>query len=116
MQKKKKVTKAKTGKTASSITPLGDRVLVRPFTEAEARGEKDNKFGIILPDSVSKEKSAQGKVIAVGTGRFVDGKRLPIQVKVGDIVIFSKYSYDEVELNGEELYMLREDNILGVLD
>jgi chaperonin GroES len=97
------------------ITPLGDRVLVRPMTEAEARGDKKKSFGIILPDSMSKEKSAQGKVLAIGPGKVIDGKTVPIKVKVGDIVIFSKYGYDEVEQDGEELYLLKEDNLLAVI-
>ena len=99
----------------SKITPLGDRVLVRPYTEDEAEGKGSHHFGIIIPDSVAKEKSAQGLVIAVGTGRHSDGKVIPINVKVGDVVIFSKYSYDEVEENGEELFLLREDNLLAVI-
>lgn len=114
MQKKnvaKKVQKSR----ASSIVPLGDRVLVKPFTADEAKGDNGKHYGIILPESVANEKSAQGRVLAVGNGRFIDGKRLPVQVKVGDKVIFSKYSYDEVELDGEELYMLKEDNILAII-
>ena len=110
---KKIVKKAK--KSNSNISPLGDRVLVRPFSEAEVAGKK-NSFGIILPDSVDKEKSAQGKVLAVGPGRFIDGKRLPIQVKTGDVVLFSKYGYDEVEHQGEELYLIKEDNILAIIN
>lgn len=103
------------GKQKSKIQPLGDRVLVKPFTEAELKGEGKASYGIILPDSVSKEKSAQGKVLAVGEGRWDDGKLVPMQVKVGDVVIFSKYSYDEVEHEGEELYLLKEDNIFAVI-
>lgn len=64
---------------------------------------------------MTKEKSAQGKVLAVGQGKHVDGKLVPVEVKIGDTVIFSKYSYDEVEQNGEELYLLREENILAVV-
>jgi chaperonin GroES len=98
----------------TNIVPLADRVLVRPFTEAELKGGK-KRPAIILPDSISKEKSAQGKVLAVGKGKFVDGKRLPVEVKVGDTVLFSKYGYDEVEVDGEELYLLKEDNIFAVI-
>jgi len=97
MQKKP----AKKGK----IVPVGDRVLVKPFTTQELAGKK-SASGIILPDSVTQEKSAQGKVIAVGEGK---------KVKVGDVVFFSKYSYDEIEQNGEELYLLKEENILAVI-
>jgi chaperonin GroES len=103
----------KTG-AKSEIKPLGDRVLVRPFTEEDIKGRK-NASGIIIPDTVSKEKSAQGKVLEVGPGRFVDGKLIPVAVKKGDTVFFSKYSYDEVEQDGEELYLMREENILAIL-
>ena len=115
MPSKKKSMNKKATKTAG-ILPLGDRVLVRPFTEDEVKGEKGNKhYGIILPESISQEKSAQGKVIAVGEGKYVDGKILPVRVKVGDVVLFSKYGYEEVEHNGEELYLLKEDNLLAVI-
>ena len=99
-----------------NIIPLGDRVLVRPFTEDEVKGGKAGKhFGIILPESVSNEKSAQGKVLEVGPGKYSEGKLIPVGVKKGDVVIFSKYGYDEVEIDNEELYLLKEDNILAVL-
>jgi chaperonin GroES len=115
MPNKKQSMNKKQMKTAG-ILPLGDRVLVRPFTEEEVKGEKGNKhYGIILPDNLSKEKSAQGKVLAIGEGKYVDGKLMPVRVKVGDVVLFSKYGYDEVEHNGEELYLLKEDNLLAVI-
>ena len=107
-KKKAKATRPKIQKKVSGIVPVGDRVLVKPFTEQdlrEASGKKSN-FGIILPESITEEKSAQGKVLAVG-----DGKK----VKVGDIVIFSKYSYDEVKHGGQEFYLLKEENILAVI-
>ena len=123
MKKDKKKTKTaskstssqKSGGTSSKvkITPLADRVLVRPFTEEEAAG--NNSFGIIIPDTVSKEKSGRGEVVAVGEGKYEDGVLVPVRVKVGDIVFFSKYSYDEVESGGEEYYLLKEDNILAVV-
>ena len=101
-------------KTTPKIIPLSDRVLVKPFLMGEIKsGDKKKSFGIILPDSLSKEKSAQGKVLAVGPGKVVDGEIVPVGVKVGDIVIFSKYGYDEVEENGEELYLLKEESILA---
>ena len=86
------------------IIPLGDRVLVRPFTEEELKKQdgKKQKLKFILPDSIKEEKSAQGKVMAVG-----DVKK----VKVGDIVLFSKYSYDEVE----ELYLIKEEHLLAII-
>jgi chaperonin GroES len=100
-------------KKTSSILPLGDRVLVKPFTEDELAGKSPSS--IFIPDTVSKEKSAQGKVIAVGEGKYIEGKLIPVRVKVGDRVLFSKYSYDDVEHNGEEFYLLKEDNILAVI-
>lgn len=101
-------------KTRAKIIPLGDRILVKPFTEADLRkGEKKSAF--ILPESMTKEKSAQGKVLAIGEGKMVDGKLQPVRLKIGDTVIFSKYGYDEVEQDGEELYLLREENILAVV-
>ena len=99
----------------AQIRPCSDRVLVRPFTEDQVKGDKGNHYGIVLPDSVAKEKSAQGKVLAVGEGKWLDGKLVPVRIKIGDIVIFSKYGYDEVEHNGEELYLLKEENILAVI-
>jgi chaperonin GroES len=101
-------------KKTTQIKPYGDRVLVKPFTQDEVKGG-GNHYGIVLPDNVSKEKSAQGKVIAVGDGRWVEGKLEPVQVKVGDIIIFSKYGYDEVEHDDEDLYLLKEENILGII-
>ena len=113
----KKKTIKKPEKSVVNIKPVGDRVLVRPFTEEalrQAQGKRPS-FGIILPESVMKEKSAQGKVLAVGEGKLVDGKLVPVRIKVGDTVIFSKYGYDEVEQDGEELYLLKEDSILAVI-
>lgn len=111
----KKISQSKQGK--EKISPCADRILVKPFTEEDLRQAQGKKpsYGIILPDSVTKEKSARGKVLAVGEGALVDGKLVPVRVKVGDTVIFSKYGYDEVEENGEELYLLKEDNILAVI-
>ena len=117
---KKKTNQAKaprqnSGQAKPQIKPFGDRILVKPFTEDEVKGNQKNHFGIVIPDTISKEKSAQGKVLAVGEGKFVDGKLVPMQVKVGDTIIFSKYSYDEVEHEGQELYLIKEDNILAII-
>jgi len=110
--------KSKIVKKKAQIKPFADRVLVRPFTEdalRQAQGIKRPSFGIILPESITKEKSAQGKVLAVGEGKWVEGKLVPIRIKVGETVIFSKYGYDEVEQDGEQLYLLREESILAVI-
>lgn len=96
-----------------SLTPLGDRILVRP---AGKEGEKKLASGIIIPETVDKERPAQGVVVAVGPGKYEDGARVPMQVKVGNTVIFSKYGYDEVKIEGEEYYILSESNILGIVN
>jgi chaperonin GroES len=96
-----------------NITPLGSRVLIRPFTKEELT--KKNSFGIILPDTGRKEKSEQGKVLAVGPGEYRDGKLVSVGVKVGDKVAFSKYGYEDINVDGEELYLIKEENILAIL-
>lgn len=100
-------------KSTSKVVPLGDRVLLKPFRETEDM--QVGKIKIVLPESVSKEKSDRGKVVAVGEGRYDDGKLVPMKVKVGDTVLFSKYGYDEIEVDGEELYLVKQDNILAVI-
>ena len=96
-----------------SLLPLGDRVVVQPD---EKGGEKKLASGIIIPETVDKEKPAQGTVVAVGPGKYEDGKRVPMQVKVGDRVLFSKYGYDEVKIEGQEYYILSESGILGIVN
>lgn len=101
------------GKNKAGITPMGDRVLVKPAGLEEGMV---TSFGIVLPDS-AKEKPEQGKVVAVGPGKKgEDGKLIPVSVKVGDKVMFSKYGYDEVKVDGTEYYLIREDNILAILN
>jgi len=114
--KSKKSTKSTASKIPTiGLTPFADRILIRPFTQEEVQGNKANHYGIIIPDTVEKEKSAQGKVLAVGEGKWQEGKLIPVKVKVGEIVIFSKYGYDEVTHKGEELYLLKEDQILAII-
>jgi len=97
----------------TNIVPLGDRVLVKPMTAEEG---KKTASGIIIPDTISKEKPEQGKVIAVGPGRMNDdGKIVPMSVKKGDVIIFSKYGPDEIKVDGEEYFILSESNILAVI-
>ncbi|MBX4210394.1 co-chaperone GroES [Candidatus Parcubacteria bacterium] len=112
-KKKQRISAKKTVRKPSSrgITPLGDRVLVKP----ESAEEEKNIGGIIIPETSEKEKPARGKVIAVGEGKVVDGKRIPVDVSVGDTVVFSKYGYDEVKIGDEELYIIKEENILAVI-
>ena len=94
-----------------AIRPLHDRVLIQRVAE-----EQKTKGGIIIPDT-AKEKPAEGKVIAVGTGRVQeDGKIRALDVKKGDRVLFGKYSGTEVKVDGEELIIMREEDILGVIE
>lgn len=109
--------KKNTLKNKAQIKPFGDRILIRPFSESELSktGGQKSSLNFILPDSVTKEKSAQGKVLAVGEGKWEEGRLVPVRVKVGDIVIFSKYGYDEVKHDEEELYLLKEESILAII-
>ena len=92
------------------IKPLGERVLVEPVKEEEVA-----KGGIIIPDS-AKEKPQEGKVVAVGTGKLDEsGKKIPFNVKPGDIVLMPKYGGTEVKVNGKEYQIMREDDILAVI-
>jgi chaperonin GroES len=93
---------------AVKLQPLGDRLVVKPM-----EGEEKTKGGIILPDT-AKEKPQEGKVLAVGPGRLTeDGKRIAMEVKVGDVVLYVKYGGTEVKIDGEELIVLRESDILA---
>jgi chaperonin GroES len=93
------------------IRPLHDRIVVRRLEEGEQK-----IGGIIIPDT-AKEKPQQGKVIAAGNGKVNDdGKRVPLDVKAGDLILFGKYSSQEVKLNGEEYLIMREDEVLAVID
>jgi len=94
------------------IQPLGDRVLVR---QLEGELEK-TAGGIFIPDTVKKEKPEKGVVIAVGEGRREDGKLVPLSVKVGDTVVFSKYGFDEIKNGAEELLIIKEDHILAIIN
>lgn len=95
------------------IIPLADRVLVRPLSEDEL-GTK-TASGIIIPETIDKEKPEQGEVIAVGEGKYDDGKLVKPSVSVGDRVLFSKYGYDEVKHEGDEYFIIKEENILAIL-
>ena len=96
---------------ATTIKPLHDRVIIRRIEEGEqVRG------GIIIPDT-AKEKPQEGEVIAVGEGKYKeDGTRQALDVKVGDRVLFGKYSGSEIKIDNEELMMMREDEILGIIE
>jgi chaperonin GroES len=93
------------------IRPLQDRVIVRRMEE-----ERTTAGGIVIPDSAA-EKPIKGEVIAVGTGKVLDnGEKRPVDLKVGDKVLFGKYSGTEVKVNDEELLVMREDDIMGVIE
>ena len=91
------------------IKPLGDRVVIEAIAKEETTAS-----GIVLPDT-AKEKPQEGKVVAVGSGALKDGERIPLEVKVGDRVLFSKYAGTEVKFEGKELLIMRESDILAVL-
>jgi chaperonin GroES len=109
---KKKTAKATQEKKAG-IMPLGDRVLLKPLSKDDYATTRAS--GIIIPETVDKERPEQGKVVAVGAGRYEDGKLIPVHVKVGDTVVFSKYGYDEVKIDGVEYFILKEDSILAII-
>jgi chaperonin GroES len=93
------------------LRPLQDRILVQRVEE-----ETTTKGGIIIPDT-AKEKPAEGKVIAVGNGKVgEDGKRIALEIKKGDRILFGKYSGTEVKISGEEYLIMREDDVLGIID
>jgi chaperonin GroES len=93
------------------IRPLQDRIIVKRIEE-----EEKTKGGIIIPDS-AKEKPQEGKVIAVGKGKLTeDGKLIPLDVKVGDRILFGKYSGTEVKIEGEEHLIMKEEDILGIIE
>jgi len=99
------------GEENMKIRPLQDRVIVERLAE-----EEKTKGGIIIPDT-AKEKPMEGKVIAVGKGRVAeDGKLIKLDVKAGDKVLFSKYAGTEVKIDGKEYLIMREDDILGVIE
>lgn len=98
-----------------NIQPLGDRCVVRPLSDEESGSVSAS--GIIIPDTVNKEKPGQGVVLAIGNGKWdEDGeKRIPLEVKVGDRIVFSKYGYDEIKEGDKEYYIVSESNILAIL-
>ena len=100
-----------TATTTVGVRPLHDRLLIQRLSE-----EEKTAGGIYIPET-AKEKPQEGRVIAVGSGkRTEDGKRLPLEVKSGDQILFSKYAGTELKLKGEEYLMIREDDVLGVIN
>ena len=93
------------------LRPLNDRILVKRVEE-----KATTKGGIIIPDS-AKEKPAEGKVVSVGNGKMnEDGKRMPVEIQEGDSILFGKYSGTEVKIDGEEYLIMREDDVLGIIE
>ena len=95
--------------TKTSIKPLEDRILVRP-----EEGEETTVSGIVIPDT-AKEKPQEGEVVAVGPGRFEEGSRVPMDVKVGDRVLYSKYGGTEVKVQGDEYLVLSARDVLAIV-
>ena len=96
-------------KTSVKVNPLADRVVVRALEETEQM-----RGGLYIPDT-AKEKPQQGEIIAVGPGRFDEGKRVPMELNVGDKVLYGKYSGTEVTIEGEQVLILRETDVLAVV-
>lgn len=93
------------------LIPLEDRVIVEPITE-----EEKTKGGIYLPETVDKEKPEQGTVVSVGPGKMLDsGKRAPMDIKVGDKVVFTKYGPDEIKVEGKKYLIVRQGDILAII-
>lgn len=93
-----------------NLKPLYDKIIVQP-----TKVEDITKAGIVLPDT-AKEKPQQGKVLAVGSGKIDDGKRIPLEIKVNDTVIFSKYAGDDIKVDGEELKIISESDVLAIVE
>jgi chaperonin GroES len=96
-------------KTKLKIVPLADRVAIRPLEESETM-----KGGLYIPDT-AKEKPIQGDVVAVGAGRLEKGERVPMDLKVGDRVVYGKYSGTQVDLEGEEIILIKESDVIAKL-
>ncbi len=101
-------------KSTNKIRPLGDRVLIDPV-EVDSDTHKKTTSGIFIPGNVDREKGELGTVVAVGEGRYDDGELVPMRVKIGDKVIFSRYGYDEVRMDDKKYFILKEENILAII-
>lgn len=93
------------------IRPLADRIVVEPKeTESKSAG------GIVIPDTADKDKPMEGTVVAIGTGKYIDGKVQPLQVKIGDKVLFGKYSGTNIKFSDKDFLVMREEDVMGVLE
>jgi len=96
---------------ALNIRPLSDRLVVKPLEiESKTAG------GIVIPDTADKDKPIKGTVVAIGSGKFIDGKVQPLQVKVGDQILFGKYSGTNIKLNETDYLVMREEDVMGVIE
>ena len=93
------------------VLPLEDRVAIMPLTQ-----EEETSSGIIIPDTASKERPNEGKVIAVGPGKMVDGNRVPLEVKIDDTVLYSKYAGDPIKVDNEEVIIISQDSVLAIIN
>jgi chaperonin GroES len=98
-------------KKSTKIRPLSDRIVVEPM-----EAETTTMGGIVIPDTSDKDKPIQGTVIAVGNGKYIDGQIVPLQVKAGDRVVFGKYAGTNVKLDGDEFLVMREEDVMGVVE
>ncbi len=96
-------------KSKTNIQPLGDRVVVKAMEETETM-----RGGLIIPDT-AKEKPQQGKIVAVGPGRFEKGDRVPMELKVGQTVLYGKYSGTEIKLDNQEVLIIKESDVLAII-
>jgi len=98
-----------------TITPLGDRVLIEPMGKEFKEGKTAS--GIVIPDTAEKERPEQGKIVAVGAGKInEEGKLIPMRVKKGQMVLFSKYGPNEIKIEGKEYLIAREEDILAIIE
>lgn len=93
-----------------SIQPVGDKVVIKPLAK-----EEKSVSGILIPDTVKKERAERGTVVAVGTGRYEDGDLIPMTVKKGDEVLFEQSYRDPIEIDGEEYYIMSETSVLAII-
>ena len=112
-KKKKEKTDLSQARNGLGVIPLGDRVLVEPAMNESGM----TKSGIIIPETATKERSEQGVVVAVGPGRLTDqGKLVSLKVRPGQKILFSKYGPDEIKIKDKEYFIIRESNILAIID
>jgi len=98
----------------TKIKPLADKVVIEALSEDEKLSK--TKSGIVIPETVDNKKVDRGTVVAVGAGKFEDGKKVPMEVKVGQMVVFSEFSADKIKVDDKEYYIIGEGNILAIIE